>query len=79
MALQVCIEDTTELCEATQADALTTASSHETNVDGISGTTRWSEVRERLDGKFDTIVYEYHNYGSKTLQNYDVADYASVD
>lgn len=79
MTTQVCIENTAELCEATQASALATASSHESNPNGIGKATRWSDVRERLDGKFDTVVYEHHDYGSKTVQDYSRDDYDSEE
>lgn len=77
--LQVCIEDTAELCEATQVKALISHLLNETNAEYVQGTTRWSKVRERLDGKYDTIVCVLYNYTGMTVQNYNVDDYASSD
>lgn len=76
--MQVCIEDTEELCEATQAAALVSHLAHQTNDDYVQGTTRWSQVRERLDGKFDTVVCISHDYTGKTVQEFSLEDYEII-
>lgn len=86
MAKQRCIEDTEAECETTQAAALVSCKAqHDIDDSGTSHeawkttTTRWSEVYTRLDSKFDTVVCPHHDYGAKTVQDYNAADYAAEE
>ena len=78
--IQVCIEDTEEECEATQAAALINHLEHHGGtVKYTTQTTRWSAVRARLDGRYDTDVCNHHDYGDKLIQDYNPDDYPIID
>jgi len=72
--------------EAKAADALALAADKARRIDdGIMShgdgydltTITFSEVRERLDGKFDIEMCEHYDYGDATIEAYDESNYAS--
>jgi len=72
--------------EAKAADALALAADKQRRLDaGIMSTgdaydlttVTFSEIRERLDGKFDIEMCEHYDYGDATIEAYDESNYAS--
>ena len=45
----------------------------------VAGTTRWDNPKERLDGKWTTVVHPEVDYTGKTVVTYDASDYPILE
>jgi len=76
MSHQLCIDDTESEAQAT-ADSAYAAhmTEHSGSLKYCEQTNAWDIPKERLDGKWSTVVCEHNDYTGKTLVDYDPADY----